>query len=140
MRYGATGATLSGPVGAWTRRRLHGIADKHPAHGVERTGYDLIAFLQSREHLEITLAGDAGLDDHERRLAVFHHEHAFGLFALFARLQLHRHRGRWRRLRRTELEPSSGRTLVVDDVALRVVEQLAHRHRLNRYGNHLFLH
>ena len=38
--------------------------------------------LRPVEHLEVLLAGDAGLDRHERRAAVLDHEHALDFLAL----------------------------------------------------------
>ncbi len=48
----------------------HRIAVEQVAHRVERAGDHPVAFLQTRQHLEVALAGDADLDWHELGLAV----------------------------------------------------------------------
>src|SRR5581483_8026321 len=47
------------------RLLLHGVAVRHAADGVVRSGDHLIAGLQPGEHLEVALAGDAELDGDE---------------------------------------------------------------------------
>src|SRR4051812_41416485 len=91
----------------------------------EWTDDDLIAFFESRQHLEILFTGNAGLHGNERGLLVPDDEDAFELLALLPRLQL------------GGFDPSAAGTpaLVVGiahDVALLVDHHFADGHRLDR--------
>src|SRR5581483_2095059 len=66
---------------------LHGVAVRHAADGVVRSGDHLIAGLQPGEHLEVALAGYAELNGDELGAVVAQDEHAFGFLPHLAGFQ-----------------------------------------------------
>src|SRR4029079_7415151 len=105
---------------------LHCAAIGPFPHRREWTDDHLIVFLESRQHLEILLTGNAGLHRNERGLVVLDDEDAFELLALLARLQL------------GGFDTAAAWTpaLVVGiahDVALLVDHHFADSHRLDRH-------
>ena len=86
--------------------------------------------LKARQDLEVAVPGDPGLDRLELRGVVPDDEHPFELLAFLARLELGGRPGR----------PSStrlaGRDRFAHDGALLVDDDLTHRGRLDRHGDH----
>src|SRR6185295_20178227 len=88
---------------------LHLLAVGELPHRVERSGDDLIAFLQARDHLEEAFAGDADLDRYEYRSSLADREYTL---CLLARLSRGRLGGRHAGLNRRATPAADGRRLV----------------------------
>src|SRR6188768_2797927 len=63
---------------------LHGVPFLQVSHRIEGAGDHLVARLESVQHLEVLVAGDAGLDRDERRGLVLDQEDALGVLPLLA--------------------------------------------------------
>ena len=118
--------------GAWAASDLHRRAVRQLAHRIERPGDHLVARLQSREHLEVALAGDADLHRLEHDAPVADDEHAFRFLPRLA----------GRRLGGACVGATFGvpknaalhrRRRLVDERALLVEQHLAHGERLDRH-------
>ena len=113
---------------------LTGEPSAQLAHRVERAGDHLVAGLQSEQHLEVALAGDADLDGLEHDAAVAEDEHAFRLLARLPGRRLRRRRGGAPRpgACRTHCARTGGGGSCTSVPCL-VEQHLAHGERLDRH-------